>query len=348
MFFTDGVDARKPEFVVSRSERSALVSNHAAEHELRVALRSINNMKQAAAQAHDHQRHKFLGSLSDDIFTENIAPEFPLKRLLQRRNSRSMSDITGAEEVPKTSPRRPDSLQIKKSSSQGEIELPNIQKKLSPVDLSPMKSPSLLSPRDADPLTPVKQLSNGKLRTRTSQLALPIDASLCPNSPLNPRNRRSDKLDINVPPAGVSGRARTSSFTSSPEERIRASSFSSSSPSTSGSLPSPRKLRAQVEKNIRSNLEASRQEALKKKRLLQNTERKSWEDQLACDQIEKSEPSSDSDEDAASVAVVSCSPYSISSAMKISAASRTFEKQTGKHGLKAWMGKQAARSPKKK
>ena len=72
-FFLDGVDARKPDYTVSRSERSALVSNQAAEHELRVALRSINNMKHAAAQAHDHQRYKFLGSLSDDIFGENIA-----------------------------------------------------------------------------------------------------------------------------------------------------------------------------------------------------------------------------------------------------------------------------------
>ena len=258
-----------------------------------------------------------------------------------------MSDLTGVENVPETSPRRSDSLQIKKSSSQGEIELPNIQKKPSPVDLSPTKSTSLLSPRDADPSTPRRQLSNGKGRTLTSQLALPIDASSCPNSPLNPRNRKSDKLDINAPPGWVSGRLRTSSFTSSPEERVRASSFSSSS--TSGSFPSPRKLRAQVEKNIRSNLEASRQEVLKKERLLQKTDRKSWEDQLARDQMEKSERlSSDSDEDAASVVVVSCSPYSISSAMKISAASGTFEKQTGKQGLKAWMGKQAARSPKKK
>ena len=75
----------------------------------------------------------------------------------------------------------------------------------------------------------------------------------------------------------------------------------------------------------------------------------SWEDQLARDQIEIYDRlSSDSDEEAASVVVVSSSPYSISSAMKISAASGTFEKQTGKQGLEAWMGKQAARSPKKK
>ena len=174
-----------------------------------------------------------------------------------------------------------------------------------------------------------------------------MDVSSCPNSPLNPRNRKSDKL--NIPPVGVSGRVRTSSFTSSPEERVRVSSFSSSSQSTSGSLPSPRKLRVQVEKNIRTNLEASRQEALNKKRFLQSTDRNSWEDQLARDQMEKSDRlSSDSDEEAASVVVVSSSPYSISSAMKISAASGTFEKQTGKQGLKAWMGKQAARSPKKK
>ena len=89
------------------------MSNQAAEHELRVALRSINNMKHAAAQAHDQQRYKFLGSLSDDIFAENVEPEFPAKRLQQRR----------------------------KSSSHGEIELPNIQKKSSPVNLSPTKSP---------------------------------------------------------------------------------------------------------------------------------------------------------------------------------------------------------------
>ena len=96
-------------------------------------------------------------------------------------------------------------------------------------------------------------------------------------------------------------------------------------------------------------MEASRQEALKKKRFLQSKDRKSWEDQLTRDQMEKSDRlSSDSDEDVASVVVVSCSPYSISSAMKISAASGTFEKQTGKQGLKAWMGKQASRSPKKK
>ena len=116
IFFTDGVDARKPDYAVSRSERSALVSNQAAEHELRVALRSINNMKHAAAQAHDQQRYKFLGSLSDDIFAENVEPEFPAKRLQQRRNSKSMS-VLSADEVHKITPKRPDSLQITKSSS---------------------------------------------------------------------------------------------------------------------------------------------------------------------------------------------------------------------------------------
>ena len=190
------------------------MSNQAAEHELRTALRSINNMKQAAAQAHDHQRHKFLGSLSDDFYVE--------------RNTRSMSDLSRSDEVPKVSPKRPDSLQIKKSSSQGEIELPNIQKKPSPVDLSPTKSASLLSRKDADPTIPMRQFSNGKIKTLASKLTPPIDVSSCPNSPLNPRIRKSDKLDINIPPAGASGRVRTSSFTSSPEEKVRTSSFSSS------------------------------------------------------------------------------------------------------------------------
>ena len=127
-------------------------------------------MKHTAAQAHDQQRYKFLGSLSDDIFAENVEPEFPAKRLQQRR----------------------------KSSSHGEIELPNIQKKSSPVNLSPTKSPSLLSPRDADPPTARRQLSNGKIKRLTSHLAPTMDVSSCPNSSLNPRNRKSDKLDINI------------------------------------------------------------------------------------------------------------------------------------------------------
>ena len=332
------MEARKPDFAVSRSERSALVSNQAAEHELRTALRSINNMKQAAAQAHAQQVHQFLESISDDVFTGNVTSEVMRRKLLQRRNSRSMDDITLLDDGPRKPCKRPDILPIQKSSSQ---ELPIIQRKSSEAS-TPTKS----SPRDAEPFPPRRQLSNGKIK-RMSHLTPPAgDASSCPNSPLISRKKKAEKLDINIVPT-TSGRVRCSSFTRSisSEGRVRTSSFTSTSPTTSGgaTLPSPRKLRAQVEKNIQSNLEAARKEAARNKRLMDGKDRNAWEDQIARDQIERSDRlSSDSEEEPVA------NPYSISSSMKICGTPGRFEKQTGKQGLKAWMGKPAPKTNKKK
>ena len=136
-----------------------------------------------------------------------------------------MSDLS-ADEVPKITPKRPDTLQIKKSSSQGEIELPNIQKKSSPVN-SESKEILLhvVTKRRRSPKLQGDNCQMAELKRLRRSLTPPMDVSSCPNSPLNPRNRKSDKLEIIVPPVGVSGRVRTSSFTSSPEERVRTFKF---------------------------------------------------------------------------------------------------------------------------
>ena len=323
---------------MSRSARSALVSNQAAEHELRTALRNINNMKQAAAQEHAQQVQQFLGSISNDVPVENVAPEIT-RKLLQRRNSRSMDDVTLLDNAPRKTIKRPDTLPLRNSSSQADLGLPNIQKK-SPLASTPTKSISS-SPRS--PSTPRKQISNGKIKRMAQLASTGSDASSCPNSPLVSRKKKAERLDINFVPVTISGRVRCSSFTSpaSPEDRVCSSSFTSTSPTTSGvtSVPSPRKLRAQVKKTIQSNLEASRKEAARKKRLLEGKDGNSWKDQMELDQIERS----DSEEKPAVV-----SPYSISSSMKICGTPGTFEKQTGKQGLKAWMGKAGPKANKKK
>ena len=75
---------------------------------------------------------------------------------------------------------------------------------------------------------------------------------------------------------------RARSFTGSEEEN---------SAVTSGNLPTPSRVRAQVERNIRSSLELARREAARKKKLLAGNDRNTWEDQLARDQMQKADRS---------------------------------------------------------
>ncbi len=367
----------------TRSERFALTTNAAAQQQLASELRGLDSQRRAAASRHDMQRHRFLHSVSGVMDDDDVTTETQRHKTL----SRSQEDLKDPDSSgsDRNKARRSKSFQTKKSVSRQNSTVN------SGFHDDHVKRPGSGSIRGAQ--SPVLNRQVSRIRPKLES-ALSFDDDPSPRqrgSPGTYRRQNSSRLRVSALTRASSfndAASRASSFVSSGDPRPRTSSFTSAEDVPS--LPTPGRVRARVERDIRSSLEMARREAARRKRERVGgsgggghdgrARQASWEEQLAArgppnhggaegrgggggrtevprgsglprrgERALSSGSDSDADTEDEDEPPTPTSPYSISSAMRVSSSSGgAFEKRTGKQGLSAWMGKANAKKTHRK